>query len=101
MRNREGEDRHRSLCPPAAQHFFRSPTHRVEASAGGRVSFKPPFDAAGDIQEDGLRTSPPAPDAANQGGDVKETEAKASEQKEAQPHVLHQEGEAEEVELPL
>ncbi len=91
---KEGED-----FGAAAEDLLRvGPRGCVELAPGGGISFEPAFNAAeNEVEEDGLRASPAAPDAAQQGGDEEDEHAQPGDGEEKIPDVAEVEGEAEEV----
>src|SRR5689334_5275958 len=73
----------------------------VESPACGRITFAPAINPARDIEENGLRASPPAPDPAEQRRDVEQAKPNATEHKERDPHILPEKRQAKIMELPM
>ncbi len=90
------------MFDPAPEKLARRPGCRIEPAAMQPFAFKPAFEPAEDmVEKNGLRTGPAAPDAAEQGGEEKQREAEAGDEKKKQPQVLGGERPAEEMETPV
>lgn len=102
MGNRKGDQQKEPMLDDATARLFARPRHRVELASLHRIPVNQALDPAKNLlQEYRLRTGPAAPDAAEQRGDIVETETQARDQEEQQPKVLRRQGRAKKMEAPI
>jgi len=100
--NAEGTQGEEEVLQSPFDEFGRTPRGGIKLAPGGGIAFDPAFDPPEYmVKEDSVGTGPATPDAAQQGSNVKETEPDTADNKEQEPDILHEEGESEEVELPV
>ncbi len=93
MRDEEAENGEEGELENALECFFGRPFGFVQGAAGGGVPLDPSFNLSEqDIEENGLRASPTAPNSPEQRGDDDEGETETGHQKERQPKILRGEG---------
>ena len=101
MRQRQGKERVKDLLQAAPDGLHPRPWGIIQTPPGRGVSLDQPLEAAGHVQEDGLRTSPPAPHPAEHRREIEEAEPRTRYEKETEPKVLRHQGQPKEMEVAI